>query len=177
MQWLATDGLKDNQFALSGAGFPRVDGTAPTPSSPYYGGFEVRYQAAFGGELPGVFASNQYDAVILIALAMAKAGPDPTPGEIRTAIPELSRLGGEDVNAESIEDLARALIAVKEGGDVNYQGVSGTVDMDDDGDVLSLYRLWSIPQGGGAIAEENTCFDCVVGSSTTGVTCGKTACP
>jgi hypothetical protein len=55
--------------------------------------------------------------------------------------------------------------------------VSGAVDMDDNGDVLSLYRTWSIPEGGGAIAEDNRCFDCTVGSSTTGVTCDDKPCP
>ena len=178
VQWLATDGLKDNQFVLlSGNGMPRVVGTAPTPSSSYYPGFEARYMQAFGGEAPGIFTSNQYDAVILIALAMTKAGTNPQPRDIRLAIPELSRPGGEDVNAESIDELARALAAVKAGVDVNYQGVSGSVDMDENGDVLSLYRTWSIPEGGGAIAEGEICFDCRVGTATTGVECGETACP
>jgi ABC-type branched-subunit amino acid transport system substrate-binding protein len=178
VEWLATDGLKDNQFVLlSGSGMPHVVGTAPTPSSPYYGGFESRYLAAFGGELPGIFTSNQYDAVILLALAMTKAGADPSPRDIRLALPGLSRPDGEEVNASSIEELARALTRAKEGVELDYQGVSGVVDMDDNGDVLSLYRTWSIPEGGGAIAEDDRCFDCTVGSSTTGVTCDDKACP
>jgi ABC-type branched-subunit amino acid transport system substrate-binding protein len=175
--WLATDGIKDDQFVLlSGEGLPHVIGTAPTPSSPHYPGFEARYQETFGAS-PGIFTSNQYDAIILIALAMAKVGADPSPPEIRRELPELSRPGGEEVDAETIDNLAIALDAVKQGNDVNYQGVSGTVDMDDRGDVLGLYRVWSIPEGGGAISEENTCFECRVATATIGVQCGETTCP
>jgi ABC-type branched-subunit amino acid transport system substrate-binding protein len=177
VQWLATDGLKDNRFVfLTGGDLPRIDGTAPTPSSPYYAGFEQRYRAAFGGEAPGIFTSNQYDAVILLALAMATAGDDPQPGAIREALPDLSRPGGSSVNAETIDGLRAALDAVKGGQDVDYEGVSGTVDLDANGDVLSPYRLWSIPAGGGVITEEPTCFDCRVGTASTGVTCDAITC-
>lgn len=177
VRWLGTDGLKDNKFVfLSGEDMPRIDGTAPTPNSPYYGAFEARYQAAFGGEMPGIFTSNQYDAVILTALAMARAGEDPPPDAIRAALPELSRPGGLEVHAGTVESLRDALELARAGEDLDYQGVSGDVDMDDQGDVLSLYRLWTIPEGGGVITEQPECFDCRVATATTGVRCDEILC-
>ena len=83
---------------------PRFVGTAPAANSPYFEGFRRRYLAAFGGAEPGIFTSNQYDAVVLIALALARAGPDLSVEEYRAAIrsniPLVSRAPGAEVNAD-----------------------------------------------------------------------------
>lgn len=171
VQWLGTDGLKDDNFVLSvGDRVPEFLGTAPIPSGEYYEGFVDRYQEAYGGEVPGIFTSNQYDAVILIALAIANVGDPVEPEAVRSAIPNLSRPEGVRVNADDLEiALARA-----EDGDVDYAGVSGDVDLSDTGDVVSGYRVWSISPGNAGIVEDNTCFDCNLDAGA--VSCTEAIC-
>lgn len=158
VKWLATDGLKDDSFALAvGEDVPGLAGTAPLPNGLHYSEFEARYMAAYGGEPPGIFTSNQYDAVILLALGMAAAGPDATRGQVRDVIPGLSRPGGTVV---SIETLERALELAAMGADIDYEGVSGPVDLDDNGDVLSGYRVWHISPELQSLEDTSLCFRC-----------------
>lgn len=174
IEWLGTDGLKDDRFVLlTGDGIPRVQGTAPTQEGPYFDGFRTRYQAAFGGEEPGIFTPNQYDAVILIALAMAAAGNDLTPSRIRELIPAVSS-GGTPVHADRLDD---ALQRAAAGEDIDYVGVSGQVDIDENGDVVSGYQLWNIDEGATEIVDANICYDCTASSTTAvGVTCTSRQC-
>jgi branched-chain amino acid transport system substrate-binding protein len=170
IRWLATDGLKDENFALA-AGDIDLQGTAPIPNGPHYQGFVERYQAAYGGEFPGIFTSNQYDAVILIALAIARAGEGAEPSAIRTAIPEISKVGTE-VDAD---DLERAIELASGGEDIDYVGVSGDVDLDDNGDVLAGYRVWRIAAGQSGLEETNRCFECAPGENS-GAGCIEEGC-
>lgn len=171
VKWLGTDGLKDDNFVLAvGSDAPEFTGTAPIPNGQYYDGFVERYTEAYGGEQPGIFTSNQYDAVILIALAFAQIGDEIDPAAVRAAIPEISRGPGTVVHAD---DLQAAILAA-ETGDVNYEGVSGGVDLDERGDVVSGYRVWSISESDSRIQEENTCFNC--NSEAGVVTCSEASC-
>lgn len=173
VQWLGTDGLKDDNFVLSvGDRVPQFLGTAPIPNGKYYAGFVERYKAAYGGEQPGIFTSNQYDAVILIALAIAHVGDPVQPHAVRDAIPELSRGMTSPVNADDLE----AALFKAANGDVDYSGVSGEVDLDERGDVVSGYRVWSISPASPAIQEDNTCFKCNSATMTTPVTCAEDVC-
>ncbi len=177
VQWIGTDGLKDDSFVfLIGDDMPQFVGTAPASNSPYYEGFRQRYLRTYGGEEPGIFTANQYDAVILIALALSRAGPglsvEDYRNQIRETIPLVSRPPGAEVNADDLKTaLSRAAA-----DDVDYQGVSGVVDLDDAGDVIAGYRRWSIAEGGGPIQEENVCYDCGAVTATAGVSCRSLNC-
>lgn len=186
VQWLGTDGLKDEQFSallssLIGEDTPNMVGTAPVAGSRFVSGFSERYMETFR-ESPGIFTANQYDAVVLIALAMARVGVDPQPSAIKAAIPEIANgaPGDMPVHAATLPDLQEALRLAEEGAPINYEGVSGSVDLNEVGDVYTGYQLWSIPQGGGQVVEEAQCFDCQVDSSTAaaglGVNCSLLDC-
>lgn len=171
-QWLATDGLKDSRFVLlTGDGIPRIEGTAPTQQGPRFAGFAQRYRAAFGGEEPGIFTPNQYDAVVLIALALAAAGPDRA--AIRAEVSNVSR-DGTPVHAD---ELGTALRLAESGADIDYVGVSGEVDLDANGDVVSGYQLWGIAESGSEVFEEDRCYECVASSTVAaGVRCDPAPC-
>lgn len=172
VRWFGAESLKDASFvALAGDGVPEFEGTAPSPSSPYFAAFERRYAEAYGGERPGTFAPYQYDAVVLIGLAMARAGDDPRPLDIRGLLPELSRRPGRKVGPS---DLREAMQMAADGADLDYEGVSGNVDLDGNGDIVSGFRSWSIPRGGGAVAEGSTCFACQAAGGL--VSCAEEAC-
>ncbi len=173
VEWLGTDGLKDARFGLlAGDALPAFEGTAPQQDGPYSEGFKQRYRAAFGGEEPGIFTSNQYDAVLLIALAMASA-PSMDRAAIRAQIPLVSK-GGVVVNADRLDE---ALELASSGADIDYEGVSGSVDLDDQGDVEAGYQLWAISEGGSEVREQNVCFECAASSTVAaGASCRRSAC-
>jgi len=133
------------QTAFSGAHL----GTAPSSTGPNYEGFATRYSAANSGETPGIFQSNAYDAVYLLALAIEKAGAATGQG-IRDALTDVSAGG----TVFGPDEFAAARDAIAAGTDIDYQGASGEVDLDANGDTVAPYALWKVE--GGAIEVTGT---------------------
>jgi ABC-type branched-subunit amino acid transport system substrate-binding protein len=92
------------------------------------------------GEEPGPFGANAFDGMNLIALAMVASGSCDGTG-INDAINEVSA-GGTPVTsfAEGAELLAN-------GEDIDYQGASGPVDLDDTGSVVNSYSVQQVQEG------------------------------
>jgi ABC-type branched-subunit amino acid transport system substrate-binding protein len=142
--WIGTDGLKDPGFPTA-AGDPAfvdgVIGTAPivAPDTRSANAFAISYEATYGAE-PGIFGGNQYDATILMALAIEKAGT--TEGSaIRDALYEVANRDADEPVIVSGQ-MAQALGILQESGDIDYEGASGSVDLDAAGDVVSNYEIW-----------------------------------
>ena len=96
---------------------------------------------AFYGEDPIPFSSNQYDAVALLALAIARAGS--TDGvAIRDALLEVSGPPSDTGGLVEPGALAAGLADVRRGTDVDYQGASGNVNFDALGNVVTAYEIW-----------------------------------
>jgi ABC-type branched-subunit amino acid transport system substrate-binding protein len=76
------------------------------------------------------YAPETYDAVVLTALAAQAAGTDRT-SDVARAMPEVSAGGQACSTYSECNDL------IREGADINYQGQSGSVDLDDHGGVSS----------------------------------------
>ncbi|MFQ5567940.1 MAG: ABC transporter substrate-binding protein, partial [Paracoccaceae bacterium] len=90
------------------------------------------------------YASQGYDATFLIALAIEKAGAA-DPAKIAAALGEVANAPGEVIRPGEWSK-AKALIAA--GKDVNYEGASGTVDFDSNGDVPGFYSVSRVsPEG------------------------------
>jgi ABC-type branched-subunit amino acid transport system substrate-binding protein len=160
VRWLATDGLRDDRF-VQGAGVDTIKylvGTVPVLAGTHFDTFERRYKALWDNETPGVFTSNQYDAVMLIGLGLARATSMASSGDLATAIREVS---GSTIGATavSIEDLGSAMDSARRGDVINYEGASGNVDVDPNGDVLSNYRVWSVG-GRGRIIDSECNWEC-----------------
>lgn len=74
------------------------------------------------------YAAESYDAVNIIALAIVKAGTcDGT--AVAAAIPEITRGPGDQCG-----NFADCVALINEGKDIDYQGVSGPIEMADNGD-------------------------------------------
>ena len=151
--WIGTDGLKDPGFPTA-AGDPSfvdgVIGTAPivAPDTRSANAFAISYEATYGEE-PGVFGGNQYDAVILLALAIESAGT--TEGSaVRDALYAVANRDADESLIVSGQ-MAQALGVLQEGGDVDYEGASGSVDLDASGDVVSNYEIWRYDAGDGFV--------------------------
>ena len=142
--WIGTDGVRTGGL-VDEAGDPLlIDGffgtspitDAPTPE---YNTYRDHFEAVFGGS-PIPFSSNQYDALALLSLAIARAGTTDGPA-VRDALREVASPPA-DRGIVRAGRLAEALSEVEQGRDVDYQGASGNVNFDQYGDVISSYEIW-----------------------------------
>ncbi|MGF1535199.1 MAG: ABC transporter substrate-binding protein [Elainellaceae cyanobacterium] len=154
IQIMLTDGMKDDaiaelvgqtasgEYIVSGA-----FGTAPSSEGPALDRFVQLYQDSFSRE-PSVFDPNTWDAAALIVLA-AEAAQSGMGKDIQVNVSEVANAPGQPVS-----DVCEGLALLQEGEDIDYQGASGVVDLDDQGDVVGSYEVWSIGADGGIEVEE-----------------------
>ena len=142
------DGNKDKDIS----GGPAADfikgnmwGTAPTPpkQDEDYGKFSQAYKEKWGSD-PAIFNDNAYDAVYVIAIGIESAG-EYNPEKAKEKLVELTN-GGEQVKPVSAGGSWSDIVQkIKEGVDIDYKGVSGKLDFDQNGDVKSgYYIIWQI---------------------------------
>jgi branched-chain amino acid transport system substrate-binding protein/neutral amino acid transport system substrate-binding protein len=153
-QVLLTDGMKDDNigelvgqdadgnFVLTG-----VLGTAPSSGGPGLEQFQAAYTAAFGRD-PAVFDPNTWDATALMVLAAEAAG-EPTGEGISANIRNVANAPGTEVT-----DVCEALELIRQGEEINYEGASGSVDLDEQGDVVGAYDIWTVGEDGSIQVQE-----------------------
>ena len=140
-----TDGTQDPAFvtAVGSSKWPSIqhEGTGPAaPAGATNDRFLAAYKTKFSRDLPpGGFAQNAYDATYLVALAMAAQGEN-TAAAVHGHITAVSA-GGMKFGPENF---AQARDAAKAKTDIDFEGVSGNVDLDDKGDVIAPYDVWRI---------------------------------
>ena len=144
--FLFVDGTKStDMFADLGWDiFDGARGTAPGSLVLAVGDtFDSAYEAEYGEAPPLPFLREMYDATYLVALAAEKAGStDPT--AIRDALRDVANPGGDEVGPGS-EGYAAALAIIAGGGEINYEGAAGPVDLDENGDVLiGAIETWTV---------------------------------
>jgi branched-chain amino acid transport system substrate-binding protein len=117
------------------------------PQTPEFGDFKNLFTAQNplqqGQADISPYTANTYDAVILIALAIQQAGGTDDKVKLRDALFDVSRDGTSFGPAQ----VADALAAIRDGKNIDYQGASGNVDFDDNGDVLQDFVVFKIQQG------------------------------
>lgn len=145
---LLTDGMKtDNLAELVGKGpdgeyiVSGVLGTAPSAGGPGLAAFTQTYKGKFNRD-PNVYDPNSWDAAAVMVLA-AEAAKANTGAALKDKIPEVANAPGEEFT-----DVCQALAAVRQGEDINYQGASGNVDFNEQGDVVGAYDIWTIADDG-----------------------------
>jgi branched-chain amino acid transport system substrate-binding protein len=92
-----------------------------------------------GNKADDIFATNEYDASFLVALAIEKAGGDKA--GIAAALRDVATAPGEVILPGEWEK-AKKLIA--EGKDIDYKGAAGDHEFDAAGDVPGAYALWRV---------------------------------
>ncbi|MDB9305145.1 MULTISPECIES: ABC transporter substrate-binding protein [Cyanophyceae] len=148
VQILLTDGVKaptfpdqvgkgaDGKYLLAGA-----LGTVPGSDGKALADFNKLWQEKKGGS-PGEYAPQAWDAAALLVLA-AQAAQENTGVGISNKIREVSNEPGTEVT-----DVCEGLKLLREGQDINYQGASGNVDVDANGDVVGVYDVWDVAADG-----------------------------
>ena len=145
--FLFVDGTKSlDIISAVGDGLEGTYGTAPgAVESPSVQRFDDDFIAEYGRELPLPFIRESYDAMVLLAFAMEKAGSDDG-AAIRDALQSVSRAPGVAIGT-GLDEIKRGLELLRDGQDINYEGASGPVDLDDNGDVSGAIEIWRIENG------------------------------
>jgi branched-chain amino acid transport system substrate-binding protein len=145
----ATDGLRDSSLPkeVGRQATEGMRGTAPVPpegaeaAEAFARVFEERAKAGVERQ---TFDAHAFDAVILAFLAAAAAN-SADPADVKQ---ELQAVSGPPGDPFTFEQLADAITALSNGEDIDYQGASGPIDWDENGDPTSAtYELWRFENG------------------------------
>lgn len=120
-----------NNAGEAGIGMQAVLPTAPRDSADY-AAYRAAFVKAVGLEPEGTSFTG-YDAVYLLALAMAQGGAN-TRAAVLANLGAVSRPDGGDAVAIHPGQFAQALAAIKAGRDIDYQGAGSVIDFDASGD-------------------------------------------
>ena len=126
----------DGKFILAGA-----LGTVPGSDGKALDGFVKLWQGKFGRP-PAEYAPHAWDAAALLVLA-AQAAKANTGEAIQSKLRDVANAPGEEVS-----DVCQALKLLQAGKEINYQGASGNVDIDEAGDVVGVYDVWRVEPDG-----------------------------
>ena len=94
------------------------------------------------GSPPKLYVSQAWDAVALMILA-AQAAHSNQGEAIKNQLQAVANPPGEEVT-----DLCAGLQLIKDGKEIDYDGASGAVDLDKNGDVAANYEVWTIDEQG-----------------------------
>ena len=144
--FLFTDATK-NQDLFDGIGpenFEGMLGTAPgTPFTDDTRIFQIEYEKAYGFYSEQPFVGESFDAFAIIALAIEQAGEYESMA-IRDSMRAVANPPGIKVGPG---DFAKALDLIRRGEDIDYEGVAGSQNFDENGDVLNSIEIWQIKDG------------------------------
>jgi neutral amino acid transport system substrate-binding protein len=126
---------KDGKFIIDGA-----IGTVPGAHGKALEDFNKKWTAT--GKPLTPYLQHSWDAAALIMLAAQSAKTNTGEG-IASKIHEVASGDGEEVG-----DLCKAITLLKAGKKINYQGASGNVDIDAQGDVVGTYDIWQVQANG-----------------------------
>lgn len=146
--FLFVDGSKSNDLidAVGAEHLEGMYGTAPEAlENTARAQFDGDYMAAYNNDLSLPFIRESYDAAVIFALAAEAAGSS-DPIDIRDSIRAVSAPPGEEVSP-GVDEINRALELLRDGKQINYQGASGPVDVDENGDVTGAMGIWKIVNG------------------------------
>ena len=146
--FLFVDGSKSKDLidAVGAEALEGMYGTAPEAlENAARAQFDGDYMAAYDNDLSLPFIRESYDAAVIFALAAEAAG-SADPVDIRNSIRAVSAPPGEEVGP-GVDEIKRALELLRDGQQINYQGASGPVDVDENGDVTGAMGIWKITNG------------------------------
>jgi branched-chain amino acid transport system substrate-binding protein len=149
---IVANALKSDEFR-DNVGLQYLGDTVGTdtasPRSESATAFVTQYTAKFNGPPNGPGLSNSYDATMITLLAMEAAGKDATGPQIAAMIGKVTDPEGTPVTADAA-GFAMAKEILASGGSVQYQGATGNVRFDANGDVSAPAVTWGFTAEGNA---------------------------
>ena len=146
--FLFVDGSKSNDLidAVGAENLQGMYGTAPEAlENDARAQFDNDYMSEYNEDLALPFIRESYDAAVILALAVEAAGSDDSVA-IRDAIRAVSGPPGTEIGP-GVAEIKRALEMLRDGEEINYQGASGPVNVDEHGDVAGSMGIWKIDNG------------------------------
>jgi len=146
--FLLTDGVYSEEFtkklgtSTDGKSIIKGSlGTVPGSNGQALASFEKLWKEKTQKNITA-YVPHTWDATIILMLA-AQAAKSNTGDGIKSKIREVSAGPGKEVS-----DPCEALKLLRAGKKINYQGASGNVDIDANGDVLGSYDVWTVKDDG-----------------------------
>lgn len=135
MPLLVADGLQSSDLPGDvGEDLTNIQGTAPIGEGPGLEFFNTQYSEAYDADPAGQpFIRQAYDAAATLVLANAAAGENDGPA-VRDQMRAVTSGDGEEVTPETLVD---GIEMAANGDAINYQGVAGPVEFDENGDLAS----------------------------------------
>lgn len=118
-----------------------------SPRSESADAFRAAYVERFSSEPNGPGLANSYDAAMIGLLAMEAAGKDASGPEIAAAVARVTDPNGTPITADTA-GFAAARDVLAGGGTVSYQGATGNVRFDANGDVSAPAVVWGFNDAG-----------------------------
>ena len=142
--FIGGDGMISQSF-VDGVGAEALEGTIITSAGAPAGTGLDRFTAIRegAGVEDSVYMAQSYDAGFLLALAMQQKGSNDREG-MSAALRAVSSPPGEVIHPG---DWAKAVEILSGGGDVNYEGATGSHDFNENGDVAGIINE-NVIQGG-----------------------------
>ena len=147
-KFLGADGMMDNSVIEQiGADTLRGNIMLSQPASDTEGASYKAFAGAFeaAGNNPGApFVAHGYDISFLMALAIEKAGSADR-SKVSAALRDVANAPGTVIRPGEWE---KAKAAIAAGEDINYEGASGAIEFDENGDVAGTYSLNGVGEDG-----------------------------
>ena len=99
------------------------------------------------------FAPHAYDATYLMGFAMEAAGEASGTG-IAENVRSVSRADGDDDTAVSVGEFEAGAEAIRNGETIDYDGASGSVDLNENLEPVVPYRILEVQDGEASVTEE-----------------------
>ncbi|NEO26628.1 MAG: ABC transporter substrate-binding protein, partial [Kamptonema sp. SIO4C4] len=90
----------------------------------------------------GPYVPQTWDAAALLMLAAEAANENSGPG-IKEHLREIANAPGEEVT-----DVCEALQMIRDGEEVNFQGTSSKIEIDELGNTAGIYDIWTVTEDG-----------------------------
>ncbi|RLA84093.1 MAG: amino acid ABC transporter substrate-binding protein [Deltaproteobacteria bacterium] len=123
-------------------------GTAPgSAKGKAYDILVADYKIAYGTLPPLPYITNTYDATAVLGLAIYAAkvkGLPITPKNVRDQLRFVANPPGEVILPGEFK---KAFELLAKGKDINYEGAAGSVDFDENGDVITPIEIWKYTKG------------------------------
>ena len=133
--------------AVGAAHFEGAYGTdASTPESDATAALDALFADRYGssvGDAENPLLREAFDGFTIAALAIEQAGVYEG-AAIRDALRKVANPPGVIVGPG---DIPRALELIRDGQDINYEGVTGSMDFDENGDVVTFIEVWQVVDG------------------------------
>lgn len=150
-RWFVTQDQTNSDFIeLAGAqlveGIYGLEEVASEASAERNRAFEQRFRD-YAGEDPQIFATNTFDAMNVLALAMLRAHLKDGELSRATLAENIDRVANPGDGKTLVHDYTQGARALKDGGEVNYDGLVGPTDFDQWGNITAPFGIRQVQNG------------------------------